>query len=111
MGISSSTDMLSISGYQCFNCEAVTVSKEVSHSCQHIKPYQGLKKDVKTNFGNSISSIMVTLSRAVHDDYLIKCINHTDYTYIKGKMKMWERVNGKSGIRRQYILCFTVLIT
>jgi len=95
MGISSNTYILSISGCQCFNCEAVTVSK-VSHSRQHIKPYQGLKKDVKTNFGNSISSIMVTLSRPVHDDYLIKCINHTDHTYINGKMKMWERVNGKS---------------
>jgi len=96
MGISSKTDMLSISGCLCFNCEAVTVIKEVSHSYQHIKPYQSLKNEVKTNFSNSISSTMVTLSRPVHDDYLSRCINHTDYTYIKGKMKMWETVNGKS---------------
>jgi hypothetical protein len=96
MGISSNTDMLSISGCLCFNCEALTVSKEVSHSCQHIKPYQSQKNEVQTNFGNSISSTMVTLSRPVHDVYLIRFINHTDYTYINGKMKMWERVNGKS---------------
>jgi hypothetical protein len=92
MGISSNTDMLSISGCLCFNCEAVTVSKEVRYSCQNTKPYQSLKNEVKTNFSNSV----VTLSRPVHDYYLIRCTNHTDYTYIKGKMKMWERVNVKS---------------
>jgi hypothetical protein len=79
-----------------FNCDAIIVTKDNSHSCQHITLYQSLKNEVKTNFGNSIFSKMVTLSRPVHDDYLIWCTNHTDYTYIKGKMRMWEIVKGKS---------------